>query len=130
MTINDLIGDMITRIRNGYNVKSSIIIARYSEICKHILDILYDEGYIRGYRLSNKYTIEILLKYIDNKPVINQIIRISKPGCRIYYSINDLLNIMKIDSSIIYILSTSKGLMSSRKAIKLNIGGEVLCKVI
>lgn len=130
MILNDLISDMLTRIRNGYNMNFSEVQAINSKICKKILDILYEEGYIRGYKEINKNNILILLKYIDNKSVIKEISRISKPGKRIYYSVNELKNQLENNKTTLYILSTPRGVCSSKKAIDSLTGGEVICKII
>jgi small subunit ribosomal protein S8 len=126
MILNDLISDMLTRIRNGYNIKTPHIKIINSIICKKILDVLYEEGYIRGYKEINKNTLELLLKYCEDKSVIKKIERISKPGKRVYYSINQLT----LKNNELYVLSTPKGIMSSRKAIKEMTGGEVIFKIV
>jgi len=127
---NDIIGDMLTKIRNGYRSNILSIIHINSIQCNKILDILYEEGYIRGYKLINNNHIEIMLKYINGKPTINQIIRISKPGRRIYYSVEEIKELITNNQNICYIVSTSKGIISSKKVIEYNVSGEILCKII
>lgn len=130
MNYNDTISDMITRIRNSCKRNQLSVKHLNTNICNNILSILYEEGYIRGYVVIDKNTIEILLKYIDNKPVIGNILRISKPGCKIYYSYNELLKLKMFNNNVFYILSTNKGIISSNKALTLQIGGEVLLKIV
>jgi small subunit ribosomal protein S8 len=129
MNYNDTISDMLTKIRNCNKVNLLSVKHINSIICNNILNVLYEEGYIRGYTIINKYSINILLKYIENKPVINNIIRISKPGRKIYYSYNDLLKLKNNNNNILYIISTNQGIISSNKALSLQIGGEILLKI-
>ena len=102
-----------------------------SKMRARLLDVLADEGYIRGYHLVEKPgafpEFEIELKYFDNEPVIAEIARVSKPGRRVYSSIKDLKPIK--NGLGISILSTPKGVMSDNAARDANVGGEVLCRV-
>ena len=102
-----------------------------SKLRARVLDVLADEGYIRGYSLVEKPgafpEFEIELKYFDGEPVIAEISRVSKPGRRVYSSIKDLKPIK--NGLGISILSTSKGVMSDAAARDANVGGEVLCRV-
>lgn len=130
--MNDQISDMLTRIRNGQRAGLAKI-SLYkpsSKICLKILNVLYKEGYIRGFTLTsqNPLTIEVLLKY-DNfgNPTIKQISRISKPSRRFYTNIKLLWN-LKAGLGI-FILSTPKGVMSHLDAKILNTGGEVICSI-
>lgn len=130
----DNISDMLTRIRNGQQAKL-FEINLYSpapKICLKILNLLYKEGYIRGFKtifFNNKLYIKVLLKYtIAGDPTIKKIWRISKPGCRIYTSIKSL---WKVNSGLgVFILSTNKGVLTDEDARALNVGGEVVCYVI
>ncbi|MBV9509952.1 MAG: 30S ribosomal protein S8, partial [Caulobacteraceae bacterium] len=102
-----------------------------SKLRQHVLDVLADEGYIRGYTLVEQPgefpQFEIELKYFDGEPVIAEIARISKPGRRVYSSIKDLKPVK--NGLGISILSTPKGVMSDTAARDANVGGEVLCRV-
>jgi small subunit ribosomal protein S8 len=102
-----------------------------SKMRERVLDVLRDEGYIRGYTVVQKAgefpQFEIELKYFDNEPVIVEIARVSKPGRRVYSSIKDLKPIK--NGLGISILSTPKGVMSDSAAREANVGGEVLCRV-
>lgn len=134
----DLLSDLITRIKNGQHANKLIIYYKTSNFCNKVLDVLKREGYILGYEFIKKNfnskksieeqkEIKIFLKYYNFEPVINDIKRISTPGCRIYTSIK---NLPKSWNGLgIYILSTSKGVLSDREARELNLGGEILCKV-
>lgn len=130
MSMTDTIADMLTRIRNGQKAKLLNVCLQYSKIKCAILDVLISEGYIVGYvtNANNMPSIEIELKYsIDGSPVISEIHRVSKPGKRVYSSINKLKGYY--NNMGIYILSTSRGIISDREAYNLKIGGEVICKV-
>ncbi|HXQ46746.1 MAG TPA: 30S ribosomal protein S8 [Caulobacteraceae bacterium] len=131
MAVNDPIGDMITRIRNAAMRKRSKVLTPASKLRQRVLDVLQDEGYIRGYSLIEKPgefpAFEIELKYFDGEPVIADISRVSKPGRRVYSSISDL---KPVNNGLgISILSTPKGVMSDTAARDANVGGEVLCRV-
>ncbi len=131
MNINDPIGDMITRIRNAHLRGKDYVDSPSSNIRTNILDVLKDEGFIKGYSKTDydngKSEVQIELKYHDGKPVIKEINRISKPGRRVYSSVRGM-NLVKNGLGI-SILSTPKGVMSDRSARTNNVGGEVLCIV-
>ena len=131
MAVNDPIGDMIARIKNAAMRKRGKVSTPASKLRQRVLDVLQDEGYIRGYSLVQKpgeFTeFEIELKYFDGEPVIAEIARVSKPGRRVYSSIGDLKPIK--NGLGISILSTSKGVMSDTAARDANVGGEVLLRV-
>lgn len=130
--VNDVVGDLITRIRNAQMVGKKTVDAPVSRMRERVLKVLLDEGYIRGYSVVDSAdnlhkVIRIELKYYEGRPVIDTIKRISKPGRRVYSSISDLPLVK--NGLGINILSTSKGVMSDVEARKLSIGGEVLCSV-
>lgn len=128
MHITDPIADLLTRIRNASTAKHSTVDVPASNLKKGIVQILLDEGYIKGYQLveDNKQgVIRITLKYVDNSTsAIQGLRRVSKPGLRIYTSCEDMPKVMRgIGTAII---STPKGVMTDRDARKENVGGEVL----
>jgi small subunit ribosomal protein S8 len=129
--INDPLSDLIARIKNAAMRKRSKVSTPASKLRERVLDVLQDEGYIRGYTLVQQPgefpTFEIELKYFDGEPVIAEIARVSKPGRRVYSSIKDLKPIK--NGLGISILSTPKGVMSDVAARDQNVGGEVLCRV-
>jgi small subunit ribosomal protein S8 len=128
--MNDLLSDMIARIKNGQKAKLSQVKCRSSRLCGTVLEVLKNEGYIRDYRMveeGNKRDIEIDLKYHEGEPVIKEIKRESKPGRRTYESIKQLPKFF--NGLGIAILSTSKGVMSDFDARHANVGGEILCSV-
>ena len=129
--INDPLSDLIARIKNAAMRKRSKVSTPASKLRQRVLDVLQDEGYIRGYALVEKPgefpVFEIELKYFDGEPVIAEIARVSKPGRRVYSSIKDLKPIK--NGLGISILSTPKGVMSDVAARDQNVGGEVLCRV-
>ncbi len=132
MNVTDVIGDMLTRIRNASSAKHEKVEVPSSKLKVSIADILLKEGYITKYEVlkdEKQGKIRIFLKYIDEKknPVIMGLKRISKPGLRLYYSCKDLPKVMK--GLGIAIVSTSKGIMTDKAARKINIGGEVLAFV-
>ncbi len=131
MSFNDPLSDMFARIKNAATRKRSKVSTPASKLRQRVLDVLQDEGYIRGYALVEQPgefpTFEIELKYFDGEPVIAEIARVSKPGRRVYSSIKDLKPIK--NGLGISILSTPKGVMSDTAARDQNVGGEVLCRV-
>ena len=131
MSMSDPIADMLTRIRNAQLAKKKIVVMPSSRIKLAIANVLKDEGYIENCysrNIGNKSTLEILLKYYSESPVIESIKRMSKPGLRIYRSSENLPNVM--NGLGIAIVSTSKGVMTERKARAIGIGGELLCIVV
>ncbi|MGN0589621.1 MAG: 30S ribosomal protein S8 [Ruminiclostridium sp.] len=131
MQITDTIADMLTRIRNANTAKHPSIDVPCSNVKKQIAQILVDEGYIKNFRVieDNKQgIIRITLKYTENKSqVITGLRRVSKPGLRIYSNCKDMPKVMK--GLGIAIVSTSKGIMTDKKARELNVGGEILAFV-
>ena len=128
MQITDSIADILTRIRNANNAKHATVDVPASNMKKAIAQILVDEGYIKSYQIiddGKQGIIRITLKYGENKSqVITGLRRVSKPGLRIYSSCEDMPKVMK--GLGIAIVSTSKGVMTDKKARELNVGGEVL----
>lgn len=128
MSMSDSIADMLTRIRNGYRSKLMNVVVPVSRFKCSVLDVLKNEGYIVGYMINSSNNIVVSLKYSSfGKPSISEIHRVSKPGKRVYSSMQDLPSYF--NGMGIYILSTSFGVISSRLAKKKNVGGEVICKV-
>lgn len=126
---SDVIADMLVAIKNASILYKEKVEVPYSKIKEEILRVLKEEGYIANYRkvdAPNKSYLRIFLKYgPDKEQVIRDIIRISKPGRRIYRGYKDL----KTDDFTTYILSTPKGVISDKEAKKLKVGGEVICCV-
>ena len=131
MQITDTIADILTRIRNANSAKHDTVDVPASNMKKAITQILVDEGYIKSYQIiddGKQGIIRITLKYGENKSqVITGLRRVSKPGLRIYSSCEDMPKVMK--GLGIAIVSTSKGVMTDKKARELNGGGEVLAFV-
>lgn len=131
MAINDPIGDLITRIRNAQMRKHASLNVPASKLRGRVLDVLADEGYIRGYsrveRDGQKPEFDIELKYYEGAPVITNIKRVSKPGRRVYSSVGDLPSVR--NGLGISVVSTPKGVMSDTAARAANVGGEVLFQV-
>ena len=131
MQITDTIADMLTRIRNANSAKHETVDVPASNMKKSIAQILADEGYIRGYQVvedGKQGIIRITLKYVQGKQkVIHGIRRVSKPGLRIYSNCEDMPKVM--NGLGIAIVSTSKGVMTDKKARQANVGGEVLAFV-
>ena len=129
--MNDPIGDMLTRIRNAQLRGRSTVMTPGSKLRVWVLDVLADEGYIRGYEKmtgSDRHpAIEISLKYFDGTPVIREVKRVSKPGRRVYLGIKDIPQVRQ--GLGVSIVSTSKGVMSDSAARIANVGGEVICTV-
>lgn len=130
MSMNDLLSDMIARIRNGQKARLSQVDCLYSGICINVLQVLKGDGYIHDFRVvenGSKRDIQVDLKYYEGDAAIKQIRRESKPGRRVYYSIADLPKFF--NGLGISIVSTSKGVMSDFEARSANVGGEILCSV-
>ncbi len=131
MQITDTIADMLTRIRNASSAKHDSVDIPASNVKKAIAQILLDEGYINGFTVEEdgkQGVIHMQLKYGSNKsPVITGLRRVSKPGLRIYTNVEDMPRVMK--GLGIAILSTSKGIMTDKKARAEKVGGEVLAFV-
>jgi len=129
--MNDPLGDMLTRIRNASMRSKSTVRSPASKLRQRVLDVLQDEGYIRGYEVidsgDHKPEIEISLKYFDGEPVIRELKRVSKPGRRSYSGVTGMPQVR--NGLGVSIISTSKGVMSDAKARAENVGGEVLCTV-
>ena len=131
MSMSDPIADMLTRMRNGQMAKKTSVIMPSSRIKQAIASVLEDEGYIEAFDITDqgsKKNLEIKLKYHSGDRAIERITRVSKPGLRIYKSSKNLPNVM--NGLGIAIMSTSKGVMTQRKAQQLGVGGELLCYVV
>lgn len=130
MSMTDPISDMLTRIRNAQAIQKASVNIPSSKLKTALAQVLKDEGYIDGFSVrqnDGKAEIEISLKYYAGRPVIEKIERVSRPGLRIYRRCESIPRVM--NGLGIAIVSTSKGLMTDRKARATGIGGEVLCIV-
>jgi small subunit ribosomal protein S8 len=131
MTIIDPLGDMLTRIRNAQMRRKSRVSTPGSRLRGSVLDVLKSEGYIRDYAKvefgDGRSEFEIELKYYEGRPVIRSIERVSKPGRRVYVSVDSMPRVA--DGLGVTIVSTPKGVMADHSAREQNVGGEVLCKV-
>jgi small subunit ribosomal protein S8 len=130
MSMTDPISDMLTRIRNAQLAEKATVQMPASKVKLAIAKVLKDEGYIEGFAMVGEETrrqLEIALKYYAGRPVIEKIERVSKPGLRIYKGKDDIPRVM--NGLGIAIVSTSRGVMTDRKARATGVGGEVLCIV-
>ena len=131
MTMTDPISDLLTRIRNGQRANKSSVMSPGSRQRVNVLDVLKREGYIRGYEAAEDGRalpiLRIELKYHEGEPVIREVHRVSKPGCRVYAKIKDLQRVY--NGLGISILSTPRGVLSDGEARAQNVGGEVICTV-
>ncbi|TXT25515.1 MAG: small subunit ribosomal protein S8 [Gallionellaceae bacterium] len=130
MSMSDPISDMLTRIRNAQMAEKTTVVMPSSKLKVAIAKVLQDEGYVEGFNVSSnsgKPVLEIGLKYYAGRPVIEKIQRVSRPGLRVYKGRDDIPSVM--NGLGIAIVSTSKGLMTDRKARASGFGGEVLCIV-
>jgi len=128
--MNDPISDMLTRIRNAQQAEKESVSMPSSKLKVAIAKVLKDEGYIEDFAVrgeASKPVLEVELKYYAGSPVIEKIERVSRPGLRIYKPSRDIPNVM--NGLGVAIVSTSKGVMTDRKARGMGIGGEVLCIV-
>lgn len=131
MAMNDLISDMLTRIRNGQRAMLAVVRCPASKLAEAVLAVLQEEGYIKGFTRETiskgRDELVIELKYSEGEAVIKELKRISKPGRRVYLPIENLPTVH--NGLGISIISTSHGVMSDFEARKQNVGGEVLCSV-
>ncbi len=130
MSMNDPVSDMLTRIRNAQQAEKESVSMPSSTLKAAIAKVLKDEGYIEDFAVrgeSSKPELEVNLKYYAGRPVIEKIERVSRPGLRIYKPSRDIPRVM--NGLGVAIVSTSKGVMTDRKARGMGIGGEVLCIV-
>ena len=131
MALHDPLGDMLTRIRNAQMRKRDRVSTPGSSFRARVLDVLKDEGYIRGYSTTEfgngRTEFDIELKYAEGEPAIREVARVSKPGRRVYASVDAL---PRINNGLgIAIVSTPKGVMADHSAREQNLGGEVLCRI-
>ena len=131
MALHDPLGDMLTRIRNAQMRKRDRVLPPGSSFRARVLDVLKDEGYILGYSTTEfgngRTEFDVELKYSEGGPAIREIARVSKPGRRVYASVDAL---PRINNGLgIAIVSTPKGVMADHSAREQNLGGEVLCTV-
>jgi len=131
MSMQDPLGDMLTRIRNGQAARKPSVKAPNSRLKRSVLDVLQSEGYIRGYQVEEVRAgiseLNIELKYYSGEPVIRELQRVSTPGRRSFSKIGDLRSVR--NGLGIYVMSTPRGVMSDAAAREANVGGEVLCQV-
>ena len=131
MSMNDPLGDMLTRIRNAQLRGKSTVSTPASKLRAWVLDVLASEGYIRGYEKNasdnGQGELVISLKYYEGTPVIRELKRVSKPGRRVYMGVKDIPSVR--NGLGVSIVSTPKGVMSDANARTANVGGEVLCTV-
>jgi small subunit ribosomal protein S8 len=131
MSMSDPIADMLTRIRNAQATEKASVLVPASKVKQSIAQVLKDEGYIEDFAvrtLEGKPVMEIGLKYYAGKPVIEKLERVSRPGLRIYKGRDDIPRVM--NGLGVAIVSTSRGVMTDRRARDPGVGGEVLCIVV
>ena len=130
MSMNDPLGDLLTRIRNAQMRNKSKVSSPGSKLRESVLEVLKSEGYIRGYTVTEREgraELDIELKYFEGEPVIREIERVSKPGRRVYTSVKNLPRI-NIGLGVAFV-STPIGVMADHAARDANVGGEILCTV-
>jgi small subunit ribosomal protein S8 len=129
--VNDPLGDLLTRIRNGQSARLSAVSSPASKHRISVLEVLKREGYIRDYSVSKKDNgasdLTVELKYSEGQPVIREISRISRPGRRVYSKVSEVPRFF--NGLGISILSTPRGVLSDKEAREANVGGELLCRV-
>lgn len=131
MTMSDPLGDMLTRLRNGLHAGKVKIRVPASKHKASVLDVMVRSGYIRGYNIvdlgNNKKEIEIEAKYDSGEPAIHEIKRISRPGRRVYFGVNDVPRYY--NGLGITVVSTPKGVLADHEAREQNVGGEIICQM-
>lgn len=124
-----LLSNMVCIVKVGCNAKHLQVVVQNSKLCINILSVLYRLGYIRGFIIKDQKSIIVLLKYINNKPVIRNIAVISTPGRRTFLKQKKLEKLLSRKDSGFMILSTSKGILTDEESNMLKIGGEALIKI-
>lgn len=131
MSMNDPLGDLLTRIRNGQQAGKETITAPFSKLHENVCNVLKEEGYVRDYKVAdignNKKELTVFLKYSEGRGVIRKIDRVSSPGRRIYTNVKDMPRFY--NGLGILVLSTPYGVLPDSKARAQNVGGEILCQV-
>ena len=136
MSVNDPIADMLTRIRNAMGTAQALVAMPSSTLKVEVARILKEEGFIEGYDVADGEqpylkTLRVRLKYVgerrDRHPVITGLVRVSRPGRRVYTRKQDIPWVLS--GMGVAILSTPKGVMTGQRARQLGVGGEILCKV-
>jgi small subunit ribosomal protein S8 len=130
MSMSDPIADMLTRIRNAQRVEKTEVVMPSSKLKAAIAQVLTDEGYVEGFKVEandGKPQLRIGLKYYAGRPVIERIERVSRPGLRVYRGRDDIPQVL--NGLGVAIVSTSRGVMTDRRARSQGVGGEVLCYV-
>ncbi len=128
--VNDPLGDALIQIKNGYLAGKETVTVPFSKIKEELVKLLAKTSFISSYETYGndpKRTLLIKLKYIDKKPVLTNVVRLSKPGLRIYVNKDNIPNVL--GGLGITIISTPKGLTTGNLARKKKIGGEVICKI-
>lgn len=131
MAISDPIADGLTKIRNASRAHHPMVDLKASKFLERILEVLKREGFIRAYKVAGQNgtqgTVRVYLKYVKNTPVISHLVRVSKPGIRVYRNARALPRVL--GGLGVAILTTSKGLMTDKDAYRQRIGGEIICHV-
>jgi small subunit ribosomal protein S8 len=130
MSMSDPIADMLTRIRNAQRVEKTEVVMPSSKLKAAIAQVLTDEGYVEGFKVEpneGKPQLRIGLKYYAGRPVIERLERVSRPGLRIYRGRDGIPQVM--NGLGVAIVSTSRGVMTDRRARSQGVGGEVICYV-
>lgn len=131
MAVSDPIADGLTKIRNASRARHPAVDLKASKLLQRILDVLKQEGFIRAYKVTGQIgtqgTLRVYLKYVRKTPAISQIVRISKPGVRVYRNARGLPRVL--GGLGIAVLSTSHGLMTDKQAFRQRVGGEIVCHV-
>lgn len=125
----NLLSNMLSIVKVGCNARHLQVTVQNSKLCINVLSVLYKLGYIRGFIIKDKKNIIILLKYINNKPVIRNIAVISTPGRRTYIKHKKLEKFLEKKDSGFLLLSTSKGILTDEESNIFKIGGEALLKI-
>ena len=132
MSLSHPIGDMVTRIRNGQNAGKETIVVPNSKVRQAVLSVLKEEGFIADFRIDaideHRSNLIVVLKYVGGNGAIQEISVVSKPGRRVYSGSAKMPKVL--NGLGIAIVSTPNGVMTDHKARLMNVGGEVLCKVI
>jgi len=129
MVMTDPIADMLATIKNGYLAHKKQLLVPYSKIKEKLAQILVKEGFLEKLKVqkSNFKILELILKYEGKKPAVNEVVRISKPGLRVYAGVTKIPRVRYGPG--VTVVSTSAGLLTGSEAQKKNLGGEVICQI-
>jgi small subunit ribosomal protein S8 len=130
MITNHRISDLVARLNNAITRKKADLLVPNTKVTKNILNVLEDQGFIRGYQLKSNNSLIINLKYYKNNSVVNSLKVVSKPSKRIYFSKEEIIQWKNQNNKFdVLLISTNRGILTHQEALNLNLGGEILISI-